>query len=241
MLKPVIILIVALNLLSIGCNRQSIPSERHATQSGVSTGKAIDPRSLPGPQKSPASAKVPLEPTLVIDVNSTAEIGGVVRCIFQDSNGVLWVGGEGDLFRNDGKTVTTYDIQDELGKGVTIKQIIEDKDGHIWCGTTHNGISRFDGKAFTNFTADEIVDGKEIWCIHEDTHGNIWFSGKHFGVYQYDGNTFTQFDESDGINSAGVMSILEDTNGRLWLGGVQGLFRYDGSAFVQVTRNGPWQ
>ena len=371
MLKPVSVLFVGLSLLFVGCRQQSIPSGDATAKNGVSASITTSEQSADD-SGALNSNLLPPERSLVIDVNANAEIGGVVRSIFQDSNGILWVGGEGDLFRNDGSTVTSYDIRDDLGNGVTIKQIIEDRDGHIWCGTnggitridgdsftsfgekdglinrdvwsiaadnhgtlwigtidgvcrfdgqefsefpipesrpdptrgvtsanivhcilvdrkeqvwfgtnggayiydgnglahlsekdglphdvvhniledstgniwigtTHNGICRFDGKVFRNFTADKIVDGNEIWCIHEGTSGHIWFSGNRFGVYNYDGNTFTHFDESDGLTSPGMMSILEDTDGRVWLGGVHGLFRYDGQAFVQVTKNGPWQ
>ena len=80
---------------------------------------------------------------LVMDVDANSEIGNVVRAIFQDSRGTLWVGGEGDLFRNDGRVLTSFDLKDDQGKGVTIKSIVEDKEGNIWCGTT-GGITRID-------------------------------------------------------------------------------------------------
>lgn len=179
--------------------------------------------------------------TLAIEVDSSAKIGGVVRSVFQDTRGVLWVGGEGDLLRNDGKTITSYAIKDDQGKEVTIKRIIEDKEGSIWCGTTHKGICRYDGKTFTNFTEDGVVDGDEVWCVHEDQAGNIWFSGKQFGVYRYDSRSFIKFDEKDGLTTPGIMCIFDDDKGRLWLGGVGGLFRYDGESFFNVKKDGPWQ
>jgi ligand-binding sensor domain-containing protein len=74
--------------------------------------------------------------SLVIDVDPFAEIRGVVRAVFEDSRGTLWIGGECDLFRNDGTTLTSYAIKDDLGRGVTIMKIVEDKAGNIWCGTT---------------------------------------------------------------------------------------------------------
>ncbi|MEM6471655.1 MAG: two-component regulator propeller domain-containing protein [Planctomycetota bacterium] len=309
---------------------------------------------------------------LAINLEEDAKLGGVIRSLFQDSEGVLWIGGEGDLFRNDGKTVTSFQIRGSLGQSVTIKQIVEDRDGKIWCGTTagitridgetftsfgeseglaccdvwsmeagkdgslwigtlegvwrydgvaftqfaipkakpdltrgvtsarivhciledrrgnvwfgtnggayiyngksltnlsvkdglpndvvhnlledskghiwigttHNGISRFDGEGFTNFTADGVIEGNEIWCIAEDRAGDIWFSGKHLGVYKYDGDSFQQFGTTEGLSSPGLMDILEDTGGRLWLGGVNGLFRFNGTDFENVSKNGPWR
>ena len=48
---------------------------------------------------------------LAVDADSDAEIGGVVRSIFQDSRGVLWVGGESDLFRYDGRALGPCDLE----------------------------------------------------------------------------------------------------------------------------------
>ncbi|MBM4015439.1 MAG: hypothetical protein FJ293_10815 [Planctomycetes bacterium] len=181
----------------------------------------------------------PRPPALVIDVDPSAEISGVVRAVFEDSRGTLWIGGECDPFRNDGTTLTHYAIKDDLGRGVTIKKIVEGKDGAIWCGTT-GGISRFDGNAFTNFTQDGVVEGKEIWCIHEGHSGNIWISAKRSPLYRYDGSAFTKLQEQDEITSL-ALTLLEDSSGRLWLGGTHGLFRHDGASFVRVTKNGPWR
>ena len=88
--------------------------------------------------------------SLVIDVAPTAEIRGVVRSVFEDSRGTLWIGGECDLFRNDGRTLTNYEIRDEPGRAVTIKAIIADQTGPTWCGTT-GGIPRIDDQSLKRF------------------------------------------------------------------------------------------
>ena len=123
MLRPIIAAIFV-SIFVVGCSRQS-KSEQSADKVVPSAVPQLSQK-----QDDPAGQ------TLEIDVESTSEIGGVVRSIFQDSRGVLWLGGEGDLFRNDGKALTSYDIRDEHDNGVTVKQIIEDRDGNIWCGTT---------------------------------------------------------------------------------------------------------
>ena len=61
------------------------------------------------------------------------------------------------------------------------------------------------------------------------------------GAYRYDGKVFTHFEAQQGLATLGVMSILDDAQGRLWLGGVNGLFRNVGEAFVHVSPVGPWQ
>ncbi|MCB0535322.1 MAG: hypothetical protein KDD14_24155, partial [Saprospiraceae bacterium] len=69
---------------------------------------------------------------------------------------------------------------------------------------------------------------------------NIWFAAENHGVYRYDGASFTNFNTTDGLNTNGVLCIFEDQQGRFWLGGWGGLFRFDGTSFFSVTKDGPW-
>lgn len=150
MLKFASLLMICLNVWFMGYSQETTNSEVLVQSNSASTVFDNSSESIQDVEKSAPVDQLPSQQKLNIDVDSKAEIGGVVRCVFQDSQGVLWVGGEGDLFRNDGKTVTSYDIKDDLGNGVTVKQIIEDHAGHIWCATT-GGITRIEGKSFTSF------------------------------------------------------------------------------------------
>jgi len=51
----------------------------------------------------------------------------------------------------------------------------------------------------------------------------------------YDGKTFTVFTH-DGKPYTNVRSITEDKKGNIWLGGQDGLWRYDGKAFINFTQ-----
>ncbi len=369
--RSIVASFVCVTLLTAGCTKSS-----ECARSSDTTPRPASALTQPSPTQAAVQVQharevQPRATALVIDVDPASEIDGVVRTIFEDSRGTLWMGGECDLFRNDGRTLTSYHIKDDLGRDVTIKRIVEDKAGTIWCGTmggitridgesftsfgekdgligrdvwgmavdasgviwigtiegvfrfdgktfspfalpeaqpdptrgvtsgkivhcitvdrkgrvwfgtnggayvydgtaltnlserdglpnnavgsiledtsgniwfgtTHGGISRFDGKEFTNFTELGIVDGEEIWCMHEDRSGNVWFAGKRSPMYRYDGNAFTKMTEQDGITTL-AFSILVDRSGRLWLSGTRGLFRHDGTSFVRVTKDGPWQ
>ncbi len=174
MLRPIIVSLFSASLAVAGCTKQNV--------SGQKTNESTPHATLPTQSKSKQGSAPPSQTqdlaaghTLVIDVDSTAEIGGVVRSIFQDTRGNLWVGGEGDLFRNDGKVLASYDIRDDLGNGVTIKRIVEDKDGNIWCGTT-GGITRIDGESFTSFGEKDGLISSDVWSIAVDANGMIWIA-----------------------------------------------------------------
>lgn len=164
--------------------------------------------------------------------------------IFEDKAGNLWFGTDGDGVRKyDGKTFTTYTDKDGLGTN-NVGCITEDKAGNLWFGTWHGGVSRYDGKSFTTFTKKDGLASNFICTILEDRKGNLWFGTgpPGCGACRYDGKSFTPITEKEGrtMNYC-VQSILEDRDGTLWFGCSGGLFRLEGTSFVNVTRNGPWR
>ncbi len=190
----------------------------------------------------PQTRDVQPRPTsLVIDVGPAAEIDGVVRAVFEDSRGTLWIGGECDLFRNDGTTLTSYAITDDLGRGVTIRKIVEDKDGNIWCGTT-GGITRIEGKSFKSYGEKDGLIRGDVWSMAVDASGVIWI-GTIDGVCRFDGKTFSVFaipeaqpDPTRGVTSGKfVHCITVDRKGRVWFGTNGGAYRYDGKTLTNIS------
>ena len=190
----------------------------------------------------PQTRDVQLRPgSPVIDVDPAAEISGVVRAVFEDSRGTLWIGGECDLFRNDGSTVTSCEIKDDLGRGVTIMKIVEDRDGNIWCGTS-GGITRIDGKSFTSFGEQHGLISRGVWSMAVDASGVMWI-GTVEGVYRFDGKTFSPFplpeaqpDPTRGVTSGKfVHCITVDRKGRVWFGTNGGAYVYDGKTLTNIS------
>ena len=170
MRKSVVFPFACVTFLTVGCTKQP-ESAQDAVTVSRSEPTLNRTQSTRDATHSPKTQDFQPRPTaLVIDVAPTSEIRGVVRSVFQDSRGTLWIGGECDLFRNDGTTLTSYDIRDDLGRGVTIKQIVEDKAGNIWCGT-EGGLTRIDGKSFTSFGEQHGLISRNVWSMAVDGSG----------------------------------------------------------------------
>jgi ligand-binding sensor domain-containing protein len=170
----------------------------------------------------------------------------VVFAMFEDQAGNLWFGTDGEgAHKYDGKSFTSYTTKDGLA-GNLVRSIRGDRRGRIWIGTDGGGVSRFDGSVFRTFTTKDGLSNDRIFEILEDSAGNMWFSTLGAGACRYDGKSFTAFreDQSLIINDrparGHVQEFFEDRDGILWLGCSGGLFRFDGTSFINVTRNGPW-
>lgn len=191
-------------------------------------------------QQTPTQQPIELAPSAATIVDVPAEMGGVVRCVFEDTRGKLWIGGE-DLYCHDGASLTCYDVRDDLGRGVTIKAIVEDSEGRIWCGTT-GGITKIDGDHFSSFGEKHGLISHDVWSLAIGRDGALWI-GTIDGVCRFDGAAFTPFalpeaepDLTRGITSRRIVHcIMVDRRGQVWFGTNGGAYIYDGSALSNLS------
>lgn len=193
-----------------------------------------------------ASAQIAEPPTPVakapdVDrffVESTAESSDIgpqviTRNILQDSKGGIWLATWNGVVRYDGTTFTNVTNKEGLRR-YRVFCLLEDHQHNIWIGTTGAGVYRFDGKRYKNITKEDGLGSDTVLWMMQDRDKNIWFGGH--GVTKYDGTTFTSFGEEDGFTNTDVHSIAQAPDGDLWFGTRGALFRYDGKAFVNFTK-----
>ena len=81
------------------------------------------------------------------------------------------------------------------------------------------------------------ADGNMFRCSLRDQKGNLWFGTSGKGVYRHDAvsGRFRHFTKQDGLNGNNIESVYEDKAGNIWFGTEQGVCRYDGSSFTDVS------
>ncbi len=174
----------------------------------------------------------------------------VAWCIMEDSKGNIWFGTDGvGVCKFDGMLFSHFTQEDGLCNN-NVRQVLEDKKGNLWFASwgtddQNGGLSLFDGDSFKKLFSDEAgLSSANVSPIYEDKAGNIWIASMNFGVYRYDGKKLALFAETDRkeltVNLC-IQSILEDSKGTMWFGFSGGLFRLNGSSFVNVTKDGPWK
>lgn len=190
-------------------------------------------------------------PIPVIDPMSHKMVRGKVWDLFEDSKGNLWFGRDGfGACKYNGSTFTHFTKKDGLCSN-NVASIAEDPQGHIWFGSitsdfppiNEGGVSRFDGRSFTRYPEVKGLTANDIYNIYADRSGNIWIGAIRVGAYRFDGKSFTLFDTTDRPDLTkyfAIQAFMEDRHGTLWFGFSGGLFRFNGSSFVNVMRGGPW-
>lgn len=117
-----------------------------------------------------------------------------VSCLYQDSQGFLWVGTFTGLNRFDGYRFIAYrnDIRDKNSiSDVNISSIYETRSGQIWVGTV-NGLNKYDrrtnGFRSFHFDANDPTSQKNsyIRSIFEDSRGTLWVGTNGGGLSKYD-------------------------------------------------------
>ena len=151
--------------------------------------------------------------------------------VLEDRKGNLWFASkDSGVYYYNGKSFQHFTKKDGLASNLSL-HIYEDKTGNIWFGA-----SRYDGKSFRNFTTKDGFPSNNIRLLLEDKTGKLWFGAQGENMFVYDGKTFTVLKNEDGKAFNNVWSIIEDKKGNIWFGDVDGLWRYDGSTFTNVSQ-----
>lgn len=165
----------------------------------------------------------------------------LINAIIQDKAGNIWFGSNGGgAYRYDGSTLTNLSERDGLCDNF-VQTILEDRDGSLWFGARHRGVCKYNVNArdkserFTTFTRKDLK-GDNVGVLYQDRNGTIWMGVKATGLCSYDGTAFTCYTERDGPGIRVVMSMLEDASGQFWIGTGEGVYRYSGGKFTNVTR-----
>jgi len=118
-----------------------------------------------------------------------------VMSVFKDSQGILWVGTDGDGLYSiapDYTVINHYKNQDYLGRQLnTVVSIYEDSNNDLWIGTYLNGLAKIERSSLKLRFIENLVDEqanpvKSIYSIIEDSNKNLWLGSMGSGLFRLD-------------------------------------------------------
>lgn len=170
----------------------------------------------------------------------------LLRCIYEDRYGFIWIGTQYGLDRYDGYTFTR--MSDVISDGIStsmewVWSIKEDLDGTLWVCSS-KGLFRYDRRTnsfemlLPNIKEPESADNT-VYSMHQDSRGIYWLFTLG-GLFSYDRETnLFQGYKNDSIETDETTYLKnflywwnqqrfwEDRSGNIWIGSYRGLKKYD--------------
>ena len=146
-------------------------------------------------------------------------LGQLVESLYEDSNGVLWVGASSGLWRwspGPPKRIASSD---------PVQSVVQDDSGTLLVAT-RNGIKQLvDGKleiypladAALHFTPSEIL---------RDRRGALWIGTSDRGLVHLHQGRADSFAHSDGLSGDYIEKLFTDREGTVWVATLDGLDRF---------------
>ena len=156
-----------------------------------------------------------------------------VYTVYEDREGVIWVGTWGGLARYNHGSFSSFTKKDGLSSGL-ISALLEDRDGVLWVGTEDNGLNRFKDGRFTIFDESKGLASNAVFALYQDRSGKLWV-GTAKGLQVLNDGTMTTYATAQGLPHPRVHAILESHDGSLWLGTFGGLSHFKDGKFISYT------
>ncbi|HET8677831.1 MAG TPA: two-component regulator propeller domain-containing protein, partial [Blastocatellia bacterium] len=202
----------------------------------VATAKGLcryNPRGLPLSTK---QSSLTNEPMFVVYRPDGEPSASVIKTLFQDRSGAIWVGTWRGLYRLEqiGAEVRFHFV--ELGMPPSepqrhvIRNMLEDHQGALWMTTDCGLYRRWPDGRVDRFTANHGLASDNMMGLAEDRHGRIWVGNRSGGLCLLVSEPVAdravverRYTTKDGLGCVFITSIYKSSDGRVWAGADCGL------------------
>ena len=167
--------------------------------------------------------------------------GNQVLSLFQDQNRHVWIGMQGEgLAMLQGDYFSHYSKNNGLSDN-KVQAIVKDNFQNYWLATSEGGLINMkleNGKPkFTVFNESLGLPTNELSCLAfgNTTNTNLWIGTNEKGIVKFDGKNFTNYTTNNDLSNNSVYSICVDDKGIVWCGTADGISRFDGVKFLNVS------
>jgi len=153
----------------------------------------------------------------------TAPARTAIQAIYQDTEGVLWLGTSRGLLRAKDGVQELLTTADGLATD-DVRVIIPAKGGGMWLAG-YGGLTLFRDRAAKVWSSELGSLASSLRSLYEDADGVLWIGSYDSGIGRLADGKFTQYTTNEGLFNNGAFQILEDRRGNFWMSCNRGIHR----------------
>jgi signal transduction histidine kinase/ligand-binding sensor domain-containing protein len=156
-----------------------------------------------------------------------------VASLHLDRQGVLWIGGNGELGRLADGQVQLFGAEHNVPKQVRV--MTDEPDGTLWI-SGNGGLFRLEGGRFVRPSPLGAQRGLgPVRSLLTDREGAIWMTAERVGLLRVWQGKVTLFDASRGLDAEMLYQLRDDEAGDLWVGTNKSILRVSRSSLDAVA------
>ncbi|MBC7842063.1 MAG: hypothetical protein H7099_07115 [Gemmatimonadaceae bacterium] len=149
----------------------------------------------------------------VLTCEQDARFGDIVRDMFEDRHGTLWVVSRLGVWQWAPGPPRYYPVASHPAR---ITFAAEDEDGAI-IAASDNGLTRLERGAFRPYQIPGVRGRFGAGRLFRSRDGSLWISSPDYGLYHVHGGTTDRFTAADGLSADRVHDFFEDREGNVWI------------------------
>ncbi len=161
-----------------------------------------------------------------------------VTAIYQDWDGVFWLGTSAGVIQYD--PVTWMRWQEASAPPGPVTALAYDIEGTLWAAGAEARLFQLTDEGWRAVAFDEAVMSDsvdEIETLFVDREGMLWIGLHQNGVLAWDGQAARRWRMEDGLADNAVTAIAQTPDGAMWFGTrAGGLSRWDGTEMRTFTQ-----
>src|SRR5208283_844594 len=148
----------------------------------------------------------------------------VVFALYQDRQGIMWVGTQTGLGRYANGQCTWFTRNDGLVLP-NVRIITEDATGTLWFGMSGGGLGRLKDGELTQFRRMAGLPSDFVWSLLAEPDGTLWVGTFGGGLCRLRDGRFATISMREGLPDNIICHIADDGQGNFWISSYGGIFR----------------